>query len=206
MPILHHSSPYQTPLSSMAWSCCIRILRMVKRVSGYSFLIRNRDQSVIWSKVTSPPFESKGYSEYKLEQSMDRHFGASAKRQNWMMDARALAWTLDASDEDHELGQFAAGIPGLFVSKAVEQPAGMLASIFESTTLHPNLGKDIKKVVTGSSPRADSFHLLSKAKRLWRDSVASLSQGAILHSERHSGCSSQCNPWTRRYYHYTFIS
>ena len=172
MPIVHHSSPYQTPLSSLAWSCCMRFLRMVKRVSGYSLLIRNRDQSVVWSNVTSPPFEPLGYSEYKLEQSMVRHFEASAKRQNWTMDARALAWTLDALDEDHELEQFAAGIPGLFVSKAVEQPAGMLASISESTTLHPNLGKDIQKLVTGSSQHADSFHLLSKARRLWRDRVS----------------------------------
>ncbi|KAI0279371.1 hypothetical protein BGY98DRAFT_1096198 [Russula aff. rugulosa BPL654] len=36
------------------------------------------------------------------------------------MDARALTWTLDVLDEDHEMEQFAAGIPGLFVSKAVE--------------------------------------------------------------------------------------
>ena len=171
IPIVHHSSPYQTPLSSMTWSCCMRFLRMVKRVSGYSFLVRNRDQSVIWSKVTSPPSEPLGYSEYKLEQSMDRHFEASAKRQNWTMDARALAWTLDALDEDHELEQFAAGVPGLFVSKAVEEPAGMLATISESTTLHPNLGKDIQRLVTGSSQHAESLHLLSKARRLWRDRV-----------------------------------
>ena len=172
MPIVHHSSPYQTPLSSLAWSCCMRFLRMVKLVSGYSFLIRNRDKLVIWSKVTSPPFESLGYSEYKLEQSMVRHFEASAKRQNWTMDARALAWTLDALDEDHELEQFAAGIPGLFISKAVEQPASMLASISESTILHPNLGKDIQNLVTGSSQHAESLHLLSKARRLWRDRVS----------------------------------
>jgi hypothetical protein len=171
MPILHHNSPFQTPLTSLAWSCYMRFLRMVKRILGYSFLIRNRDQSVIWGEVTSPPFDSLGYSEYKLEQPMDRHFEASAKRQNWMMDARALAWTLDSVDEDHELEQFAAGIPGLFVSKAVEQPEGMLASISESSNLHPDLGKDIQKLVTGSSPYADSLHLLTKASRLWRDRV-----------------------------------
>lgn len=145
---------------------------MVKRVSGYSFLIRNRDQSVIWSKVTSPPFEPLGYSEYKLEQSMVRQFEASAKRQDWTVDARAFAWTLDALDEDHELEQFAAGIPGLFVSKAVEQPARMLASISESATLHSNLGRDIQKLVTGSSHHAESLHLLSKARRMWRDRVS----------------------------------
>ena len=45
----------------------MRFLRTVKRVSGYSFLIRNRDQSVIWGKVTRPPLDPQGYSEYKLE-------------------------------------------------------------------------------------------------------------------------------------------
>jgi hypothetical protein len=148
----------------------MRFLRTVKRVSGYSFLIRNRDQSVIWGKVSSPPSDPLGYSEYELEQSMVRHFEASAKKQNWTMDARALAWTLDSLDEDHELEQFAAGIPGLFVSNAVEQPADMLASISEHSTLHPDLGNDIQKLVTGSSPRA-SLHLLPKASRLWRDRV-----------------------------------
>ena len=146
-------------------------LQTVKRVSGYSFLIRNRDQSVIWGKVTSPPVDPQGYSEYKLKQSMVRHFEASEKKQNWIMDARALAWTLDCLDEDHKLGQFAAGIPGLFVSRAVEQPADMLASISESSTLHSDLGKDFQKLVTGLVPRADSRHLLSKASRLWRDRV-----------------------------------
>jgi hypothetical protein len=146
-------------------------LQTVKRVSAYSFLIRNRDQSVIWGRVTSPLVDPQGYSEYKLKQSKIRHFEASAKRQNWIMDARAFAWTLDSSDEDHELEQFAAGILGLFVSKAVEQPAEMLASISESSTLHPDLGKDIQKLVTGSAPRADCRHLLSKASRLWRDKV-----------------------------------
>ena len=112
----------------------MRFLRTDKRVSGYSFLIRNWAQSVIWGKVTRPPLDPQGYSENKLEQSMTRHFEASAKKHNWMIGARALAWTLDSLDEDHELEQFAAGIPGLFVSKAVEQPADMLVSISESST------------------------------------------------------------------------
>lgn len=42
--------------------------------------------------------------------------------------------------------QFAAEIPGLFVSMAVEQPAGMLASISESTTLIQT-SEDIQKLV-----------------------------------------------------------
>ena len=47
----------------------------------------------------------------------------------------------------------------------------MLAHISESSTLRPNLGKDIQELVTGSSPWADSLHLLPKASRLWRDRV-----------------------------------
>jgi hypothetical protein len=165
MPILHHSSPYQTPFSSLAWSCCMSVPRTVKRVSGYSFLIRHRDGSTIWANVTSPPSDPQGYGEYKLEQSMDRHREASAKKQHWTIGARALGWTLDSLDldEDHELEKFAGGRPGLFFSKPVEQPADMLAHIFESSTLHPNLGKDIQELVTGSSPWADSLHLLPKA-------------------------------------------
>ncbi|KAI0245969.1 hypothetical protein BJV78DRAFT_1258700 [Lactifluus subvellereus] len=38
------------------------------------------------------------------------------------MDARALAWTLDALDEDHELEQFIAAIPGYYRSSTVQPP------------------------------------------------------------------------------------
>ena len=43
---------------------------------------------------------------------------------------------------------------------------------FLNPPLHPNLGKDIQKLVTGSSQHAESLHLLSKARRLWRDMVS----------------------------------
>ena len=68
--------------------------------------------------------------------------------------------------------QFAAEIPGLFVSKAVEQTAGMLASISESTTLIQTSEKTYRNLSTGSSQHAESLHLLSKARRLWRDKVS----------------------------------
>ena len=155
------------------------------------------------SKITNPPFSPLGYSEYKLGQSMVSHFEASAKRQHWKVDAWALAWTLDTLDEDHELEQFAAGIPGLFVSKAMEQPAGILASISESTTLHPNLGKDIQKLDTGSSQHAESSSIIESQTTVER---LCFSQGTILHSEHHPNRSFRCDPWTREYCHTTFIS
>ena len=76
---------------------------------------------------------------------MVRHFEASAK-QNWTIDARALTWTLDSLGEDHGLEQFAAGIPSLFLSKAVEQPVDMPASVYGSSTLYPDLGEDIQNL------------------------------------------------------------
>ena len=44
----------------------------------------------------------------------------------------------------------------------------MLASIYGSSTLHPDLGNDIQKLVTDSSP---PLNLLPKASRQWRDKV-----------------------------------
>ena len=46
---------------------------------------------------------------------MVHHFEASAKKQDWTIDARALTWTLDSLGEDHRLEQIAAGMLGLFV-------------------------------------------------------------------------------------------
>ncbi|KAI0301073.1 hypothetical protein B0F90DRAFT_1817351 [Multifurca ochricompacta] len=77
-----------------------------------------------------------------------RYFEASAKKQHWIIDARALTWTLDFLDLNHELEQFTVGIPGLFLSKAVEQPEERLACISESSTPHPNLGNDLQKLDT----------------------------------------------------------
>ncbi|KAI0267084.1 hypothetical protein BC834DRAFT_1040890 [Gloeopeniophorella convolvens] len=167
MPLLHHSSPYQTPLSVFVWFLTMGTLRMIKRVCGYSFLIQNQTRSVVWSRVANPLPHNAGYSEWNLEWSIARHFKASAKNRHWTIDARAFAWTLDLLDEDHELEQFAAGIPGLFRSQVVTRPKEMLAQITQHSILHPNLGTDIKKLVSRSS--AAAAYALSPASRIQRD-------------------------------------
>jgi hypothetical protein len=73
---------------------------------------------------------------------MVRHFAASAKRQDWTMDTRTPTYTLDA----------------------VSRIRGRNTRSFRF--------KGIQKLVTGSSQDAESLHLLSKVRRLWRDSVS----------------------------------
>ena len=43
------------------------------------------------------------------------------------IDTRALLWTLDSLDEDHELERFFSGLPGFWSSKLVEDSASTLA-------------------------------------------------------------------------------
>ncbi|KAI0262994.1 hypothetical protein BC834DRAFT_888584 [Gloeopeniophorella convolvens] len=53
----------------------------------------------------------------------------AAMDQSHDTDSRALAWTYDSLDEDHELEQFLAGVLGLLNSRTVKQPAVVLARV-----------------------------------------------------------------------------
>ncbi|KAI0248892.1 hypothetical protein BJV78DRAFT_745013 [Lactifluus subvellereus] len=55
------------------------------------------------------------------------------------MDARALVWTLNALDEDHELEQFVAAIPGYYRSSTVQPPHVALKHLTHHEGLDPLL-------------------------------------------------------------------
>jgi hypothetical protein len=66
------------------------------------------------------------------------------------MDARALSWTLDALDEDHELEQFVAAIPGYYRSTIVRPPEETL----EHLTHHEGLDSPLEaRILDLLSPR-----------------------------------------------------
>jgi len=62
-------------------------------------------------------------------------------------DARALGWTLDRLDEEGELVQFAAGIPGFSHSTEVEESASVLEMIPMSSQLHSDLSSHIANLL-----------------------------------------------------------
>jgi len=57
---------------------------------------------------------------------MEKKFEEAARKAPSEIDGRALMWTYESLDEDHELEQFFAGIPGFCSSKVVDNPQSSL--------------------------------------------------------------------------------
>jgi len=60
---------------------------------------------------------------------MEKEFEETALRPSSEINGRTLMWTYESLDEDHELEQFFAGIPGFCNSKVVDKPQSSLDSL-----------------------------------------------------------------------------
>jgi hypothetical protein len=91
------------------------------------------------------------------------------------VDEHALEWTLTALDEDKEIEDFAARIPGFFDSHAVPDPASAILPLMsDHPTTDPILGTRLsdllKTCISGTSPLAEEKRkrrLLVCLKSLW---------------------------------------
>lgn len=129
LSIFFHDSPFQTPLTTATWyfhhlslrACLIAAKHLLTRFSQVVGLATRRTQVVL--KQLSD--RSKHY----LKRGMDKSLEDTARQRSWEIDARALAWTLDTLDEDHELEQFMAGVPEFYQSKALSTSKVVLGSL-----------------------------------------------------------------------------
>ncbi|KAI0255006.1 hypothetical protein BJV78DRAFT_1279621 [Lactifluus subvellereus] len=129
IPILFHDSPFQTPLTTAAWylhHLSMRAYLIVAKhlLAGFSKIIG----FAAWRIQDDIKALSDRSTRY-LRLSMSRSLEDIARQQSWGMDARALAWTLDTLDEDHELEQFMAGVPGFYQSRALTTGKAILGSL-----------------------------------------------------------------------------
>jgi hypothetical protein len=139
MPAIYHDSPYTTPLSAPAWyfsrkmtAALLYVLdRVVTFLCGYSNV----------AKGCATPLRNK-VVEYRkcLSRDMTGAANDAALKLDGNIDARALGWTLDRLDEEGELLQFAAGIPGFSRSTEVKDPVTILKNTPKHSDLHPNHG------------------------------------------------------------------
>ena len=128
MPLIYHDCPYNTPLTSVLW-----FSHQIIGLSFFSVLHRTAKQLfdrwgaveeswVIslhrWHKKKAKAL-SKGMI-WKLEQS--------AKRISMEIYKKTFVWTLHQLDQDHELEEFVAGIPGLYESEAFSDDNGDVQS------------------------------------------------------------------------------
>jgi hypothetical protein len=130
LPIFRHDSPYYTPLTTVAWFLA----------TGISWLLL-RTLKVIASNLHGRQLVSldSWYKISVIENRQNKRFFRgftkeaedSALRLSSDIDVRGLSWTFNSLEEDHELEQYLAGIPGFLSSHEVTDPTNVLADVID---------------------------------------------------------------------------
>jgi len=124
MPMFRHDSPYYAPLSSSAWYLYTGILFALFGILSWilyrcnlMFSIHRRTPKLQWTYWQ------------QISRGIEKQFERTALKAPSEIDGRALMWTYESLDEDHELEQFVAGIPGFCSSKVVHNPQSSLDNL-----------------------------------------------------------------------------
>ena len=159
MPIFRHDSPYYTPLSSTVWFLVNGTLFMAFKFLRWLASFR------FFSQATWDRFHHKmGRYRRSFLHGMKKAFEESALMLSSEIDCRALMWTFEALDEDHEFEQFFSGIPGFVNSKVVHDPRG---AFFD-----PN-GEKLSEALIGFLDRTLSSKLVSRPVKQRRTTIFS---------------------------------
>ncbi|KAI0296139.1 hypothetical protein B0F90DRAFT_1919155 [Multifurca ochricompacta] len=116
MPIFRHDSPYYAPLSESAWFLyagtllvVFQILRWFSAFSCFSY--------ATWDRLGDLKDRYHRWCLHGIGKAAEE----SAQKLSSEIDGRALIWTLESLDEDHELEQFFASIPGFCSSSLIPE-------------------------------------------------------------------------------------
>jgi Family of unknown function (DUF6535) len=122
LPLVYPNSPYQTPLTTILWMfqhvTLVVSLDAMRRVIKFVY---EHTGLIAWKLYGRVIYKLDDHSR-RLAQGFARSREAIALRQSIKMDSRALSWTLDALDEDRELEELVAAIPGYYRSTTVRPP------------------------------------------------------------------------------------
>ena len=150
MPVIYHDSPYTSPFSTPAWYISRKTAVAVLDAADWvvNFLRQYKGKFARWRSATknmAMPSVPDKFSSYKplLSTNMTRAVYEAAMRPNAQRDAQALGWTLDRLDEEGELVQFAAGIPGFSRSIKVKDSVAILEKAPEHCKMHRDLDQHI---------------------------------------------------------------
>ncbi|KAH9170370.1 hypothetical protein EDB89DRAFT_1978589 [Lactarius sanguifluus] len=116
LPILHKDSPYHAPLSSFFWFCVTGMRYAV--FPSRDIPLRHSATPGAFPRDRDPEEDrNRSLSQHSLLKTAEEHASGLPAE----IDYRALEWTFDSLDEDHELEQF---FDGVCSSNAVENPVG----------------------------------------------------------------------------------
>jgi len=154
MPMFRHDSPYYAPLSSLAWYLYTGI-----RFTVFQILWWIADRCNIRSSIPRRTRNLRWTYWQRTLRVMEMEFEETALKAPSEIDGRALMWTYDSLDEDHEVEQFFAGIPGFCSSNVVDDPQCSLGSLRSST---------VASALGGFLERTWSSNLLSETIKIRR--------------------------------------
>ena len=129
MPLIFHDCPYWTPLTSVLWFASRKVgLAFYWAFDrGVTYLNRNWD---LLSERTVELCRQMHEKKAKLwSESMVSQLEVSAKSISIEIYTKLLSWTLNQISKDHELEEFAAGIPDLYESNDIVTAADNLPDI-----------------------------------------------------------------------------
>ena len=121
--MFRHDSPYYAPLSSPAWYLYTGI-RLT--LFGIPLWVASRCDLGLGVSILSRLAYLQWTYEERTLRGMEKEFEETALRAPSKIDGRALVWTYESLDEDHELEQFFSGVVGFCNSKVVGDPQSSL--------------------------------------------------------------------------------
>jgi Family of unknown function (DUF6535) len=152
MPMFRHDSPYYAPLSSLVWYLYTGTL---SAVFGILKTITHRLYDSQHINLSTDLRARNLWWRYqrRILRGMEKDIEETALKVTSEIDGRALVWTFESLDEDHELERFFAGIPGFCSSNVVDDPQSSLAKL--NTEM-------IRQALTGFLNRTLSSNLISE--------------------------------------------
>ena len=188
LPNLSFNCPYHTPLSGIAWRwfqgsifVIFRVIRYIEgRVHGHLLALwRLTHRQVPGAPAPTKWREALDNRVFMhriwLSDGLKKSTELSATGAPPTVDAHALEWTLTALDEDKEIEDFTAHVPGFFDSRAVPDPASAILPLMaDHSTTDPILGSRLsdllKTCIPGTSPLIEDmrrYRLRVCLKSLW---------------------------------------
>jgi len=150
---MYHDCPYTSPFSALAWYISRKTVLALLKAADFV-----EKHTRFGKKRTTPPLiggnalpTNASPFRVRLSRNMTRAAYYVALRSDNGMTARALGWTLDKMDEEGELVQFAAGIPGFSRSTKVKDALSILEEAPKRSTFHQSLWRHIISLLVRSA-------------------------------------------------------
>ncbi len=174
MPAIYHNSPYHSPISALCWYISRKLAKL--SLCGAHHIVRflrKYTSRTCADTISSLATWISEHNEHVL-MSIASAREHAAQRQDWEIDARALSWTLDKSDEEgpSQLEHVVAGIPKFLRSKAVKEPIKVVEHAMRGSSVRQSLYRDItvlliKSLEPGLLPNYRDLSGSELNRRIW---------------------------------------